>query len=147
MTILDQLKKLNPYEERGFVSKESALENLEELRGYYHNLIRREIPNEPALEEWLKDRSELESASDQVRTFLYIQMTCQTDNPEYAEKYKNYIENIIPSLKELSQEMDKKYLNIIDMLKIDPGRHAVLYLRKKNSMELFRKENIPLQTR
>ena len=147
MTILDQLKKLNPYEERGFVSKEAALENLEELRGYYHDLIRREIPNEPALEEWLKDRSELESASDQVRTFLYIQMTCQTDNPEYAEKYKNYIENIIPALKELSQEMDKKYLNIIDMLKIDPSRHAILYLRKKNSMELFRKENIPLQTR
>lgn len=147
MTILDQLKKLTPYEGRTFVSKESALENLEELMSYYHALIRREILNEPALEQWLKDRSELEAAADQVRTFLYIQMTCQTDNQEYAEKYKNYIENIIPSLKELSQEMDKKYLNTLDLLKIDPVHHGMIYLRKKNCLELYRKENIPLQTR
>lgn len=147
MTILDRLKKLNPYEERNFISKDSALENLKELMSYYHTLIHRDILNERALEEWLKDRSELESAADQVRTFLYIQMTCQTDNQEYSEKYKNYIENIIPSLKELSQEMDKKYLNTLDLLKIDPAHHAMIYLRKKNSLELYRKENIPLQTR
>ncbi len=147
MTILDQLKKLNPYEERSFVSREAILENLEELMCYYHALLRREILNEPALEQWLKDRSEMEAAADQVRTFLYIQMTCQTDNQEYAEKYKNYIENIIPSLKELSQELDKKYLNTMELLKINPGHHGMIFLKKKNSLELFRKENIPFQTR
>ena len=54
--------------------------------GLYEQLEKRDIHSVEALEHWLIHRSELDAALSQAGSILYIQMTCQTDDPKWPRR-------------------------------------------------------------
>lgn len=140
----DRFQNLKPYKQREFLERNARLKELSEIEPYYNQLINRPIENANDFKKWLEDRSELESAVDQVRTILYIKMTCQTDDDKKAEAYKNYVEKVSPRLKILSQDLDMKFLK--GVLSFPDESYSLLSLKKKNQVELFREANVSLQT-
>src|SRR6186997_3339730 len=74
----------------------------EELKGYYDDLINRPLKTREDLENWLRHRSELESVISEDLAWRYIRMTCYTDNEEYGNAYKDFIQNIQPQIAPVS---------------------------------------------
>ncbi len=68
--------KLTSYEKRQFLPEETDLTEVANVEGFYNKLLGRDIQSSADLEQWMVDRSELESAIDQVGSILYIRMTC-----------------------------------------------------------------------
>ena len=56
--------KLTPYQQRQFVPKDADLTDLDQMRLLYQLLIDRAISSVEDLEQWILDRSELESVFD-----------------------------------------------------------------------------------
>jgi oligoendopeptidase F len=66
----------------------------QDLKVYYDELLNRPLQNRDDLEKWLRHRSELESVISEDLGWRYIRMTCYTENEEYSNAYKDFIQNI-----------------------------------------------------
>jgi oligoendopeptidase F len=120
------------------------------------------------LERWLLDWGELNAALDEESSRRYIAMTCHTDSAEAEKAYLHFVENVEPQLKPRQFALEKIYAahpSRPELLAIGtpgtapartdgnlPGRrpafrrYEVFDRDVKNHVELFRPENIPLET-
>ena len=98
------------------------------------------------LEGWLLDWSELGAALDQEASKRYIAMTCHTDNADAEKAYLHFVENIEPQLKPRQFELARVYIAHPLRRELPPERFLVLDRDTKNQVELFRPENVPLET-
>jgi oligoendopeptidase F len=106
------------------------------------------------LESWLFDWSELNAALDEESSRRYIAMTCHTDNADAEKAYLHFVENVEPQLKPRQFALEKIYVTHPlreELLEAgDAGvavaRYEVFDRDLKNHVELFRQENVPLET-
>ncbi len=133
-------KKTRTYIPEGFEIKWESLEPL------YTELRDREINSVQELEKWLHDRSEVEAALEEDFAWRYIRMTCDTNSEELLQKFQYFATEIEPKIAPYSNDLNKKLVasNWID--KLDHDKYFVYLRGVKKSLELFREENIPLQT-
>ena len=125
-----------------------------------------------ALERWLIDWSELNAALDEESSRRYIAMTCHTDNADAEKAYLHFVEHVEPQLKPRQFALEKIYVahpSRGELLTVGtpvsdpassgredlnaPGRRPALQPRYavfdrdvKNHVELFRPENVALET-
>jgi oligoendopeptidase F len=137
---------MKPYQKRSYVPESADLENKDQVVSLLNQLVNRSITSADELKSWLMDYSELSAAVDQVSSILYIRMTCQTDDQERADRYKNYIQTIPPAVKPLHDAIHKKYLSECEKYPLDEKRFNVFDREVRTAVELFREENVPLQT-
>jgi len=135
-----------PYQPRRFVAGQTDLTVLGNVRPLFQTLLEREIGSANALQSWLLECSELESALSQTVTILYIRMTCQTDDPARARVYQQFIETIRPVVKIFEDRLNKKYLAEQARWNLDHKRYEVYTRTLRTDIELFREENVPLET-
>lgn len=121
----------------------TAWENLQPL---YQALLDRPLQREDGLEQLLLDRSELDAAANEAQSVLYINMTCHTDDEAAKNAYLHFVEHVEPELKTISFELDKKIVASPHAGKLNQHRYGVLLRNIKADVDLFRDENIPLQT-
>ncbi len=98
------------------------------------------------LERWLLDWSELSAALDEESSRRYIAMTCHTDNPDAEKAYLHFVENVEPQLKPRQFALEKIYIAHPQRKKLPQPRFQVFDRDVKNHVELFRPENVPLET-
>jgi len=118
-------------------------ENLEPL---YKDLCDRPINSVEELEHWLHDRSELEAALEEDFAWRYIRMTCDTMNEELLQKFQYFATEIEPKVAPYNNELNKKLVNSEWADKLDHKKYFIYLRGVKKSLELFREENIPIQT-
>ena len=99
-----------------------------------------------ALKRWLLDWSELNAALDEEGSRRYIAMTCHTDNPEAEQAYLHFVEHVEPQMKPRQFALEKIYATHPLRAKLPRRRFAVFDRDVKNHVELFRPENVPLET-
>ncbi len=109
-------------------------------------LIDREVNSASELEQWLLDRSELEAAIGEAGANTYINMTCDTESETKQAAYTSYIENVIPKFKPVSFQLDKKQKELAEKFSMTTGRYAVLHRDTAADVDLFRDENVPIET-
>jgi len=117
--------------------------NLEPL---FQELIDRPLTCVKCLERLLLDRSELDASAAEAGSQLYIDKSCHTDDPAQMKAYLDFVENVEAPLKTASFELDKKIASSPFAGELDQGRYAVLLRNTKVAVELFRPENVPLET-
>ncbi len=137
---------LKPYQARTFIATEADLADLDTVVKYYKLLETRSIGSAKDLEQWLLDRSELESALSQAGSILYIDMTCHTDDTAKANAYTEFIQTISPAVKPFNDRLNKKLIDAAKVFALDPNRYGIYVKSVKTDIELFRPENVPLQT-
>lgn len=118
----------------------------EQIEPLLRDLAEREVRSLPELERWLLDRSEFEAACSEAKAALYINMTCDTDDAAAQEAYTRYVQEIPPRLAPALFELDKKQVALFDLHKPERERYAVLDRGTRAEVELFRPENVPLDT-
>jgi oligoendopeptidase F len=133
-------KKPRTYIPANFEIKWDNLEPLlKELRD-------RPINSVEELEHWLHDRSEVEAALEEDFAWRYIRMTCDTTNEELLQNFQYFATEIEPKIAPYGNELNKKLVGSEWTEQLD-GEKYFIYLRGvKKALELFREENIPLQT-
>ncbi len=120
--------------------------NWENLEPLFKELTERPIHSVADLEQWLHDRSELEAALEEDFAWRYIRMTCDTANEELLQNFQYFATEIEPKIAPCNNELNKKLIENEYLDKLDKDKYFI-YLRSiRKSLELFREENIPVQT-
>ncbi len=155
--------KLPAHQPRKFVPQNIDLGDWPQIAPLFEQLEARAAgcKTVPALERWLLDWSELTAALDEESSRRYIAMTCHTDNPDAEKAYLHFVESVEPQLKPRQFALEKIYIRRRDELHESPtaegkngtritrpseNRYFVFDRDVKNHVELFRPENVPLET-
>jgi oligoendopeptidase F len=98
------------------------------------------------LEQWLLDWGELSAAIDEESSKRYIAMTCHTDNAEAEKAYLHFVENVDPQLKPRQFKLAQTYVTHPLRGQLPKERYQVFDRDTQVNVEVFRAENIPLET-
>jgi oligoendopeptidase F len=140
--------KLPPHKPRAFVPPTIDLGDWPQIAPLFDRLESRAANcKSPAeLERWLLDWSELNAALDEESSRRYIAMTCHTDSPDAEKAYLHFVEQVEPQLKPRQFALEKIYVAHPLRGKLPQPRFQVFDRDVKNHVELFRPENVPLET-
>ncbi|MBK9285498.1 MAG: M3 family oligoendopeptidase [Sphingobacteriaceae bacterium] len=131
---------------RKYIQKDFSVTTWALLKPYYDELLGRKINSISELEQWLKDNSELSAVVSENMAWRYIKMTCDTNNESLRNSFNDFIQNIEPNIAPISNELNKKLYECEFAGKLTKQGYAIYLRGVKNAIELFRTENIPLQT-
>ncbi len=131
---------------RTFVPQDLKIEQFADVEPLYRELLDRPIDSPAALERWLCDLSELASVVDEFGTRRYIEKSCHTDDDAIEKAYMRFVEEIEPETKPLFFKLQKKFLDSAHRAPLNDPRYAMLARTWRPDVELFREENVPLQT-
>ena len=98
------------------------------------------------LERALLDWSELSAALDEEGAKRYIAMTCHTDNADAEKSYLQFVEQVEPQTKPRQFKLEQLYLASPHRAQLPPARYEVFDRDTKQHVELFRPENVALET-
>ena len=118
----------------------------ETLEPFYKELLDRPIHSVEELEKWLHDKSELEAALEEDFAWRYIRMTCDTTSEDLLQKFQYFATEIEPKIAPYSNELNKKLVASAFVDKLDGKKYFIFLRAVKKALELFREENIPVQT-
>ena len=100
-------------------------------------------------ETWILNGGELSAALDEESSKRYIAMTCHTDNADAEKSFLHFVEKIEPQLKPRQFKLSQIYLAHPlreKMLAEKKARYEVLDRNTALHVELYREENVPLET-
>ena len=139
---------LSPYKPRVFVPANLDLGNWTSIEPVFKQLEEsiNGCKSPKDLEEWLLQVNELSAALDEEGAKRYIAKTCHTDKEEAEKAYLEFVENIEPGIKELMFQLAKCFVEHPCRSGIPSERYAVLNRDWSSMVELFREENVPLET-
>ena len=106
----------------------------------------REATTLAEFESWLVDAGEVMAAIDEERARRYIAMTCHTSDSEVEKAYLAFVEGVDPQLKPKAFALAELYLKHPQRPHLARDRYAVFDRSKALEVELFREENVPLET-
>ena len=118
----------------------------ETLEPIYQELTNRAINSVLELEKWLKDGSELQAALEEDFAWRYIRMTCDTINPDLLESFQYFATEIEPKTAPYNNDINKKLVESQFVSELSEEKYYIMLRGVKKALELFREENIPLQT-
>ena len=132
--------------QRAFVKPDFTVSTWQLLEPYFADLKNREIDSSVELEKWLLDYSELGAVVSENMAWRYIKMTCDTANTELRDSYNDFIQNIEPNMAPIANDLNKKVMASPFKDQLKKAGYDIYFRGIKNSIDLFREENIPLQT-
>ncbi|MBY0245812.1 MAG: M3 family oligoendopeptidase [Sphingobacteriaceae bacterium] len=132
--------------QRNYIPQDLTIDwiNLEPI---FNELLTREIQDVEKLEQWLKDKSELEAALEENFAWRYIKMSCDTENEQLRNDFQYFAEEIEPKISPLANDLNKKLMNSEFVNQLDTDKYFVYLRGIKKSLELYRDENVPLFTK
>jgi len=131
---------------RTFVAENFDPSTWEAIEPYYKNLLDRNISSLEELKNWLKDWSELDAVLGEAGRWIYVRTTIDTSDEKAKAALMNQYVNIYPQLSVQINLLDKKFVSSPFIDELDQDVFFTTIRKTKKSLELFREENIPLQS-
>ncbi|MCX6350329.1 MAG: M3 family oligoendopeptidase [Bacteroidetes bacterium] len=132
---------------RNFLPDDFNYQNWEQLKPFFEDLINRQLPTKEALIHWLKDWSEMEAYLSEDLAWRYIRYTCDTEDEEIRNKYLFFINEIKPQIAPYNNQLDKRFIDCEFTSQLDDSAYKIYQRSIKTSIELYREENIPLESK
>lgn len=133
---------------RIFVAEDQKVNAWEDIKMYFESLQKEPIETVSDLKTWLKKRSELDAFLEENLAWRYIKMTINTSDEAAANNYKQFITEINPHIAPEDHKLNEKMLDSpsIEDLEKESEAFFIMIRGVKKAAELFREENVPLQT-
>ncbi|MCL2330488.1 MAG: M3 family oligoendopeptidase [Phycisphaerae bacterium] len=131
---------------RQFVPADANMGNWAHIEPLFDRLDVEPIDTLEQMEAWLLHQSELLACISEESSDRYVKMTCQTDDEQKEKAYLQFVEEIDPKCKPRWQRLGERYVRTAERSKLPSDRYAVLDRSTLAAVELFRQENVPLQT-
>ncbi len=129
---------------RNYLSKNFTINVWTDLEPIYTELLNRKISSAIELEKWMLDVNELEAAVSENFAWRYIKMSCDTENETLNKSYEFFVTEIEPKIAPLSDKLNKKLINAPFVNELNQKKYFTYLRSVKNSIELFREENVEL---
>jgi oligoendopeptidase F len=129
---------------RRFLPDKLKVTSWEVLEPYFNQLLNREINSKEELENWLKDRSELDAFLSENLAWRYVRMTCDTTNKELEKAYLFFVTEIDPQISPLSDKLNKKLAESSFLNDLEHDKYFIYLRGIKKDIEIFREANVPL---
>jgi oligoendopeptidase F len=136
------IKKL----ERHYFPKDFTITTWEALEPYFIELLERPINSIGELELWLKDLSEAEAITNEDACWRQIKMTCDTENKQLEEAFNYFYVEILPKMQPYADKLNRKLVDCPFTAELDKEKYHTYLRGVKKNIELFRDENIPIQS-
>ncbi len=131
---------------RKYLPKNFDIISWKDLEPIYNELLERKISSANELENWMLDVNELDAAVSENYAWRYIKMSCDTENTELIKSYEFFVTEIEPKIAPLSDKLNKKLINSLFVNELNQTKYFTYLRSVKNSIELFREENVELQS-
>jgi oligoendopeptidase F len=118
----------------------------ESLAPIFDELLSRNLNNVEELEQWLKDKSELEAALEEDFAWRYIKMSCDTANENLVKDFQYFATEIEPKISPIANELNIKLTESKYIDQLGQDKYFVYLRAVKKALELYREENIELFT-
>jgi oligoendopeptidase F len=130
--------------QRRFLPEKIKVTAWEIIEPYFTQLLERPVQSAGELEDWLKDRSELDAFLSEDLAWRYVRMTCDTENKELEQAYLFFVTEIEPKIAPLSDALNRKLFDSPFFNSLNNEKYFVYLRGVKKDLELFREENVPL---
>ncbi|HRH38003.1 MAG TPA: M3 family oligoendopeptidase [Flavobacteriales bacterium] len=130
---------------RTFVAEGADLGDPVVVAGCFHQLDERAIADTNALEQWLKDLSELDAALSEEGAWRYIRMTLDTCNEQAATRYQRFVNDVMPMVEERTDKLHRKLMALPFVDRLAGEGYAVYFRGIREQLRIFREANVPLQ--
>ena len=133
---------------RTFVPQDMDISDFSRIEPLYKALLGRPVDTPEQLDKWLRDVSELSAAIDEYGSRRYIDKSCHTDDAAIEKAYLHFVENVEPQIKPLHFALQRKFMQspARPKLQAQGTRYQILDRKWAADVELFRDENVPLET-
>lgn len=118
----------------------------ERLEPFYEELLQRQLFTLKSLEDWLLDRSELDAFVSESFAWRYINISSDSANSQAQESYQYAIKELSPRITDYTFKLNSKLVDHPLKDQLDPTRFGIYLRAIKNLVELFREENVGLET-
>ncbi|TXB66936.1 M3 family oligoendopeptidase [Vicingus serpentipes] len=132
---------------RNFLPDNLVIDSWEKIAPYFEDLKTRTINNVTELEKWLKDRSELEAVLEEDMAWRYIKMNIDTTDEQLAESFNFFITEVEPKVAPYDNDFNLKLVNSPYVDELNKEKYHIYIRGIKKQIEIFREENIPLNTK
>jgi oligoendopeptidase F len=129
---------------RRFLPNKLKVSAWENISSYFEDLSNRNIQSKEDLENWLKDRSELEAFLSEDLAWRYVRMTCDTTNKDLEQAYLFFVEEIEPKIAPYTDVLNKKLLACEFLNQLDAQKYFIYLRGIKKEIEIYREENVAL---
>ncbi len=131
---------------RTLLPQDFSLSTWESVLPYFEKLSAQEIIDLNSLEDFCKNRSELESYLSENFAWRYIKMSCDNQNENLQKSYQQFVNEIMPNASVFDDAWNKKVIDSGLSDQVDTKGFSIMVRSIKKSIEIFREENIPLFT-
>ena len=131
---------------RHFVPTDFVVTDWQQLEPFFKDLLERNIDSKESLEQWLHDQSELEAVVSEDACWRQIKMTCDTQNKSLEAAFNFYCTELQPNIQPYADALNKKLVNHPLTKELDTNQYFTYLRTVRKSIELFREENIPIQS-
>ncbi len=132
---------------RKFVAADFNCESWNSVEAYLLDLQNRDISDKKSFKQWLLDKSELEAVLEENMAWRYIKMTINTLDEKLTESYQFFVTEIQPNLAPFEDSLNQKMMASPWIEELSGDKAYSIYFRGvKSALELFREENIPIET-
>ena len=132
---------------REFVAENLIIDSWEKIQPLFDDLLERKINNVNELEKWMSDRSELAAVLEEDLAWRYIKMNIDTTDKDKSEKFHFWINEISPKMSPYSHKLNIKLVECKYIDDLDSDKYKIYIRGVKNSINIYREENIPLFTK
>jgi oligoendopeptidase F len=115
------------------------------LEPFFQELEQRDIPDVAALEQWLRDLSEVEALVSEEACWRQVRMTCDTENKALEEAFNYFYLEIQPKLQPYADRLNRKLVDCPYTRALDQRKYFTYLRSVQKNIDLFRTENIPIQ--
>lgn len=134
-----------PKKKRNYIPQELEMK-WETLEPVLNELLLRDIDNVQELEQWLRDKSELEAALEEDFAWRYIKMSCDTTNEDLVKDFQYFATEIEPKISPVANKLNQKFNDSPFIDELDHDKYFVFIRAIKKAIELYRDENVALLT-
>jgi oligoendopeptidase F len=131
---------------RKFIPADFRLTTWEAVEPFFKDLTARPINSRADLEQWLHDMSEVEAVVSEDACWRQIKMTCDTTDKSLEESFTFFCTQIQPKLQPYADKLNRKLYESPFVKELDEQKFFTYLRSVKKSIELFREENISLQS-
>ncbi|MCI0748194.1 MAG: M3 family oligoendopeptidase [Verrucomicrobia subdivision 3 bacterium] len=139
---------LPSYSNRRFVPENCRAGDWDQIAPLFDQLEARApaVGTVAELERWLLDWSELRSVLEEEKARRYIAMTCHTEDPEAEKAFLHFVEHVEPQVKPRQFKLEQLFVRHPVRGQLDHKRYEVFQRDTKLKVDLYRPENVPLET-
>ncbi|MES2767201.1 MAG: M3 family oligoendopeptidase [Bacteroidota bacterium] len=129
---------------REFLKSDLDTSRWASFESYFDQLLQEEITSVDELQKWILKTQELFIAYRDGFAWSYIKKSLNTNDKATEETFMRYIMEVSPRFEEYSEKIERKMMDSPFVKELPEEFERFLKLTK-NSLDLFRKENIELE--